>query len=598
MCGIVGYIGSREATPLLLDALKRLEYRGYDSAGIAVLKNKKIKVHKLPGEIRNLERSLPKLSGKIGIAHTRWATHGNPTRENAHPHLDCRSKIAVIHNGIIENFDLLRRKLSEKGHRFVSDTDTEVIPHLLEENYRGNPLESFQKSMEMLHGSYAIAAIFSEHELLLAARKDSPLVIGFSPSANWVASDIPALLKFTRRIAWVEDGEIVLLTRRKVEVGKNGKVVRKKIENISWKIEDAEKAGYPHFMLKEIHEQPRTFRETISGRIGEIFPAKLDLQIDAKGMSRMILTACGTSYHAALFGKYLCERLAGIPAEASISSEFRYSHPPLGSDVLVVAISQSGETADTLAALRAGKECRSIAITNVVGSSITREAEQSIYTYAGPEIGVAATKSFLSQLAILYLLTINLAILRGNIGLEEAKQIVFQLKKIPGMVQDLLDAKEEIRKLARKFYRSRNLFFIGRNLNYPIALEGALKMKEIAYIPCEGYPSGELKHGPLALLGKDVPVVAIVGPGETYEKILGNIKEIKARDASVIAIAEENDREIEKFADFILKVPSCGELLFPLLATVAVQLFAYYVAYFRKCSIDKPRNLAKSVTVE
>jgi len=607
MCGIVGYVGDKNAVKILLDSLKRLEYRGYDSAGVAVLDGRKIGMHKASGRISELEATLPKMNGSTGIGHTRWATHGAPTKENAHPHLDCTGKIAVVHNGIIENFQTLKEELINKGHVFSSETDTEVIPHLIEEFYVNDLEDAFRKTISKLEGSYALAILSADKNgSVLAARKNSPLVIGLGKNENFLASDVPAMLKFTRKVIFLEDGEMAVLEKNRVRISTfDGAAVKKSTQTIDWTAEDAEKAGYEHFMLKEIHEQPRAFRETLAGRISELDGAvrlgSIGLgEKKARSIRRIVLIACGTSFHASIFGKYLLERIVKVPVETQISSEFRYSEPVLDPDTLVVVITQSGETADTIAALReaAGQGCTSIAITNVVGSTITREVDGVLYTFAGPEIGVAATKTFAAQIAALYMLAIHLGKIRGTLDVESAKRFITNLKSMPWKIQDVLDEKSEVEKYANKFAQSQQFFFIGRNLNYPVALEGALKLKEIAYVSAEGHPAGELKHGPLALLMRGVPVVAIATQGLTYSKMLGNIKEVKARDATVIAIASESDTEIDKFADYVIRIPDTGELFSPVLAAVVLQLFAYYVAKKRKCVIDKPRNLAKSVTVE
>lgn len=607
MCGIVGYVGDKNAAQILLDSLKKLEYRGYDSAGVAVLDGQKIGMHKTSGRISKLEATLPKMNGSTGIGHTRWATHGAPTKENAHPHLDCAGKIAVVHNGIIENFQTLKEGLIKKGHVFSSDTDTEVIPHLIEEFYVDDLEDAFRKTVSKLEGSYALAILSNDkNDSVLAARKNSPLVIGLGKNENFLASDVPAMLKFTRRVIFLEDGEMAVLEKSGVRISTfDGAAIKKKIQTIDWSAEDAEKAGYEHFMLKEIHEQPRAFRETLAGRISELDGAvrlgNIGLsEKKVKSINRIVIIACGTSFHASIFGKYLLERIVKVPVETQISSEFRYSEPVLDTDTLVVVITQSGETADTISALReaAGQGCTSIAITNVVGSTITREVDGVLYTFAGPEIGVAATKTFAAQIAALYMLAIHLGKIKGTLDVESAKRFITSLKSLPWKIQDALDEKAEVEKYANKFASCQQFFFIGRNLGYPIALEGALKLKEIAYVSAEGYPAGELKHGPLALLMRGVPVVAIATQGLTYDKMLGNIKEAKARDATVIAIANDNDTEIDKFADYVIRTPDAGELFSPVLAAVVLQLFAYYVARKRKCVIDKPRNLAKSVTVE
>ncbi|MCZ7357726.1 MAG: glutamine--fructose-6-phosphate transaminase (isomerizing) [Candidatus Methanoperedens sp.] len=600
MCGIVGYSGRREAAPILIDSLKRLEYRGYDSAGIAILNKGGIEVYKDKGKISELEKSLPDLHGTVGIGHTRWATHGKPDKVNAHPHSS--GNISVVHNGIVENYQQLKEKLQQSGYLFVSETDTEALAHLINHNYKNNLADAVISALKEVKGSYAIAAISGSE--LVAARKDSPLVIGVGENENFVASDVPAILKYTRKMIYLNDMEVASITPESVSIiDSSGNPVQKMEHIIHWDLEAAEKSGYEHFMLKEIHEQPRALHETFAGRISEMEGA-----ISLEGMnltetqimeiSRISIIACGTSFNAGLLGKNLFEQFAQVHVDVEIASEFRYSHSSPGS--LVIVISQSGETADTLAALREAKSsgCKTLAITNVMGSTITREVDSVIYTRSGPEIGVAATKTFISQLGVLYLLAFYFGKIKGNISRDRMKQLLGSMKQIPGQITRILNNKENIIKYSEHFSSSLDFFFIGRTLNYPIALEGALKLKEISYIHAEGYPAGELKHGPLALITKNTPVVAIATRGLTYDKMVNNIKEVKAREASVLAIADEKDSEIEKFVDWIIRVPTTEEVFYPMLSTVVVQLISYYIAKARNCSIDQPRNLAKSVTVE
>ncbi len=609
MCGIVGYIGERQAAPILLDSLRRLEYRGYDSAGIAVL-NEKIVCYKTQGELEKLIKIVPRnLDGTVGIGHTRWATHGKPSTANAHPHLDCSGEIAVVHNGIIENFYQLREELKKNGHKFNSETDTEVLAHLIEENYSYSKslIQALRSTVSRVSGSFAIAVLCSfEPNMILVARKDNPLILGIGENENFIASDIPAILKYTRRMIFLDNEEMAVVRRNEVKIATfQGVEVQKAIQYITWDIKAAEKAGYEHFMLKEIYEQPKVVVETIAGRISE-YEGKVvfeEIGLNERMISSLeniIIVGCGTSYNAACLGKYLLSKFARIPVNVEVASELRYSDPAVIERTLVIGISQSGETADTLAAIREAKArgCKTLAITNVVGSSITREADGVLYIRAGPEIGVAATKTFTAQIVALYLLAIHFGLVRYCLTSAEAKRLIAGLKQIPREIKKILDNAEEIEKVAALLEHAKVCFFIGRNLNFPIALEGALKMKEISYIPSDSCTAGELKHGPLALLSKDVPVVAIATKNATYEKMLSNIREVKARDAPVIAIANEGDMDIEKFVDHVIRVPEVSEELSPILSAVVVQLLAYFTARKKGCSIDKPRHLAKSVTVE
>jgi len=606
MCGIVGYIGNGDAIRILFESLKRLEYRGYDSAGLAVIDEEgNIGIFKKEGEISRLESVVPAIISHIGIGHTRWATHGKPTQQNAHPHSS--GHISVVHNGIIENYQELKEELISEGYEFLSDTDTEVLAHLISKYYSNNLAAAVRQALGHVRGSYGIAVLCDEiPDELVAARKDSPLIIGLGEQENFIASDIPAILKYTNRIIYVENEEIISVKQAGIQVTDLEGNPRIKEEHIiEWDLEAAEKAGYPHFMLKEIHEQTNSIHETMVGRLheleGNVNFEELEMTLEQiQQLERIEIIACGTSYNAGLLGKYLFEKLASIHTDVDSGSEFRYSSPVLAPSTLVIGITQSGETADTLAALReaASYGCKTLAVTNVVGSSVSREASTTIYTRAGPEIGVAATKSFISQLVILYLLVIYFARSRSFMNANRARVLLSEMRKIPGHINHILENKEKIHECASLFVDSQDYFFIGRNINYPIAMEGALKLKEISYIHAEGYAAGELKHGPLALISNDVPVVAIAPQGSTYDKILSNIKEVKARDASVIGIANQDDDEILKYVDIVLPIPRTDELLSPLLTTVVVQLLAYYTALERKCSIDKPRNLAKSVTVE
>ncbi|MDY6964768.1 MAG: glutamine--fructose-6-phosphate transaminase (isomerizing) [Halobacteriota archaeon] len=606
MCGITAYIGEKEATPILLDSLKRLEYRGYDSAGIAVINGKEIFVHKMEGEIDRLCESIPRgVSGNVGIAHTRWATHGAPSKINAHPHIS--GDIALVHNGIIENYQHLMKHLIKEGYDIVSETDTEVLAHLINHNYDGNIEAAVHNSLLEVDGSYAIAVICGkEPDRLITARKDSPLVIGVGRGENFIASDIPAIANHSREVIYLDDGEIASIGRDYIDIKTlDGSSVNKKVHTVDWDVDAAEKAGYEHFMLKEIHEQPDVIRNTIAGRLSEL---EGTVQLQEVGLSieeieklaKIRIIACGTSYHAGMLGKYLFENLSRIPVEVDIASEFRYSDAILDKNTLVLAITQSGETADTLAALKDAKSqgYKTFAITNVVGSSVCRSSDGVLYTRAGPEIGVAATKTFTAQLIAIYLLSMYFGKIRKTIDSETLKLLISLIKQLPKQVQMVIENSQTIQLYSKIFSEASKFFFIGRSYDYPIALEGALKLKEISYIHAEGYPAGELKHGPLALLETGVPMIAIATKGHTYEKMLSNIKEVKARDAYVLAIASEEDIEIEKYVDDVLRVPETNEILSPVLSVVVAQIFAYYCAKERGCEVDKPRNLAKSVTVE
>ncbi|MCD4820982.1 MAG: glutamine--fructose-6-phosphate transaminase (isomerizing) [Methanococcoides sp.] len=614
MCGIIGYVGTRDAAPILVESLKKLEYRGYDSAGITLL-NENITTYKTIGRIKDLEKILKDdIKGNIGIGHTRWATHGVPSTVNSHPHNS--GDISVVHNGIIENYLKIKEQLQKEGYKFLSETDTEVIAHLMHSKLYGSAnntektcdlFTALQQTLKELEGSYAITTVCSsEPDTMLAARKDSPLIIGIGDGEYYAASDVTAFLSHTKKVVFVDDLNLVKMQPSGVEFYDiDGNVIEKETTTIEWDIEAAEKAGYEHFMLKEIHEQATSVHDTFAGKLSELDGSVdlVELNIsdeEIRNIDRIEIIACGTSWNAGLLGKYFFENLAGIHTDVDIGSEFRYGNPIMRSNVLSIAITQSGETADTLAAVKSCKAygCNSIAITNVVGSSITRVVDSVLYTRAGPEIGVAATKTFTAQLIVLYLLSIRFARARGTINTNEAKDLLIELKRIPGKIQKILNHKAEIRECAEIFAEERDYFFVGRNVNYPVALEGALKLKEISYIHAEGFAGGELKHGPLALLDEGTPVVAIATKGHVYDKILSNIKEVKAREARVIAVAEKGDTEIEKYVDHVLRIPPTHEMLAPILSSVVLQLLAYYTALARGCSIDKPKNLAKSVTVE
>jgi glucosamine--fructose-6-phosphate aminotransferase (isomerizing) len=596
MCGIVGYAGWRDAQSILLDCLKRLEYRGYDSAGIAIV-GAGLQIFKSKGEISVLEASMPAMKGKVGIAHTRWATQGKPTTENAHPFSDCTGKLAIIHNGIISNFMDVRESLVNEGHKFTSQTDTEVFAHLVEAEFKGDLMDAVFNALKRVDGTYAFAVVSEGSEEIVATRRESPLVVGLGDGENFIASDVTALLKFTNRMVYIHDGEVVRVSKDSVTIkNEKGEVVVREPQKITWNLEDAEKGGYPHFMLKEIFEQPEAIHDSLLGRVESV---DVEPFFAGNTFSSVKIVACGTSYYAGLVGKYIIEELAKIPTTVQISSEYRYSSAPR-ENPLVVLITQSGETADTLGAAREAKKRgnKTIGIANVVGSAITREVDHVIYTRAGPEIGVAATKTFVTQLVALYLLAMELGIQSKSLAAQARRSMIGSLRNLPRAVQDVLNQAEVIEALANKYANARDMFFIGRSINYPIALEGALKTKEIAYVHGEGFPAGELKHGPLALLSKDSPVVAIAVKDHTYEKMLGNISEVSARGSPVIAIGFEGDTELAKYADDVIWLREIPPVFSPVPVIVALQLWAYYIAKARGCPIDKPKNIAKTVTVE
>jgi glucosamine--fructose-6-phosphate aminotransferase (isomerizing) len=601
VCGIVAYIGGEKAGPVLFDTLKRLEYRGYDSAGVAIKTKEEIEVIKSAGKIADLEKvyiSLGSPGETIGIGHTRWATHGRPSDSNAHPFTS--GQIAIVHNGIIENYLDLRELLTEMGFVFQSETDSEVLAHLINLYYKGDLSEAVAKALSQVEGSYAVAVLAASSPYLICARKDSPLVLGVGNGATYVASDVPALLPYTRNVVRMKDGEIARLYRDRIEIfDLEGRPHSHQIETIEWDMDAAEKGGYTHFMLKEIHEQPRAIRETFAGRISEIAgDVRLNLgmsESEIRSLERVAIIACGTSYHAGLLAKYLFVRAAGLPVEVEMASEFQ--HLQVRPRTLILGITQSGETADTLLALKKAKTCgiRSLAITNVVGSTVTELVDGTIYTRCGPEIGVAATKTFTGQLIALILLAIRLGRARGHLTPDQSRKMIVELTRLPGLVQRVLEKRDEIRKVAEDYSGSECYFFIGRDFLYPIALEGALKMKEIAYIPSEGYAGGELKHGPLALITEETPVVALATCGK---KIQSNIKEVKARGADVVALATEGDPNIGKVANVVIELPGTRPVFSAVLCSVVVQLLSYYTADKLGLPIDKPRNLAKCVTVE
>src|ERR1039457_58123 len=625
MCGIVGYVGSKDVVPVILEGLRRLEYRGYDSAGIAVGSRgeEKLSVRRAPGMQKNNEEVLRvhPLHGTHGIGHTRWATHGRPTEENAHPHRDCTGRIVVVHNGIVENYLSLKKKLIAEGHKFTTETDTEIIAHLIEKYYlqtgnghRPSLEEAVRKTVKELTGVFALVVVSAdEPNKIVAARNGPPVVIGLGKDEYFVASDVPALLDHTRDLFFLADGDLAVITQEGVRVTDfDGNPLERKAQRITWDPIMAEKGGFKHFMLKEIYEQPRTVRDTTLGRVsqdtGAIFLDEMQVgEAEFKALKKIDIAACGTSWHAALAGKFMIENLARVPVEVDYASEWRYRDPILGPDTMTLLISQSGETADTIAAQREAKAkgSKTLAICNVVGSMITREAAGTVYTHAGPEIGVASTKAFTGQLTALYLFALYLAQVRGAITPEQAKAAVQELTRIPGKLEQILTHDEACDELAKTYVRAQDFLFLGRGIHYPIALEGALKLKEISYIHAEGYPAGEMKHGPNALIDENLPVVIIATRDANdpdsmlrYEKTMSNLKEVKARSGVVIALATEGDEEIKESADHVLYVPTAPEELSPILEIVPLQLLAYHIAVRRGCDVDQPRNLAKSVTVE
>ncbi|HEY0811343.1 MAG TPA: glutamine--fructose-6-phosphate transaminase (isomerizing) [Longimicrobiales bacterium] len=612
MCGIVGYIGDKRAAPLLLQGLRRLEYRGYDSAGIAVQVNGHLETKKSVGKIVELEKLLTNGGepvGTIGIAHTRWATHGAPNTVNAHPHTDCKGEIAVVHNGIIENASTLKQKLTALGHKFTSETDTEVVAHLIEEAFTGNLEEAVRAALQQVEGAYGLAIISSRDPgKIVVARKGSPLLLGITDTGEYfVASDVAAVLAQTRQVIYLDDGEMAVLSREGYHTSSlTGGAVTKEVMQVSWDLDAIEKSGHEHFMLKEIFEQPETLRNTIRGRMldkqGDIRLGGVTLTHDElRSIENVTIAACGTSWHSGLIGEYMMEELAKIPVEVEYASEFRYRSSVVGPGTLLIAISQSGETADTLAAMREAKErgARVMGLVNVVGSTIARESDFGIYLHAGPEIGVASTKAFTSQVLALTLFTIHLARVRGTLDAERAKEIMAAIKKLPEQVEQVLELNDALRELARTYKSATNFLYLGRGFNFPTALEGALKLKEISYIHAEGLPAAEMKHGPIALIDENMPVVMIAPRDSVYSKVISNVQEVKARGGRVIAVVTEGtNNEIQNLVDHLIPIPDTIEILTPILATIPLQLLAYHVAVMRGCNVDMPRNLAKSVTVE
>jgi len=608
MCGIVGYVGDRKASEILLESIKKLEYRGYDSAGIATISGEKILLKKDIGKIDEVDKKVDflELQGNIGIAHSRWSTHGKVTKDNAHPHTDCTGKISIVHNGIIENYAELKKELEEKGHKFKSETDTEVIAHLIEENYRDDMISAVSEALKKVEGSYALGIMHADYDGLIAARNESPLVIGIGKNENYIASDVPAILSQTKKVIYLGNKEVAVLDRNQVRIyDLEGNKITKKIEEIEWNAEQAEKQGFKHFMLKEIFEQPQAITETINGRLEDsdiLIADEVGLsEEEIKEIKRIIIVACGTSWHAGIVGEFMLEGLAKIPVEVEYASEFRYRDPIVDEGTVVVAISQSGETADTLAAIKEAKKkgAKIISIVNVKGSSIDRESDNVIYTRAGPEIGVASTKAFTSQLVVLYLITVYFGKIKGLLPPEQVRNRVRDLRKLPLQMQTVLEEKDYIKLHAEKFYEKKNALYLGRGINYPIALEGALKLKEVSYIHAEGYPAAEMKHGPIALIDNEMPVVVIATRDDkTYKKVLSNIEEVKSRGGEVIAIETKGDEDVKKIVDHNFYIPENSYILTPLLAVIPLQLFAYYIAIMRGKNPDFPVNLAKSVVVE
>ncbi len=604
MCGIVGYIGKRQAFPLLIKGLKRLEYRGYDSIGLCTVQNNKLNIIKKKGKISEIsdKSKIKVLKGCFGIAHTRWATHGKPNEINAHPHLDCNNEIAIVHNGIIENYSPLKKLLEKEGHKIISETDSEIFAHLIEKFYKNSSLESaLRKTLNLVEGTYGLAVISKREEKILIAKKGSPLVIGVGDNEMFIASDVTAILEYTKKIIYLNDDEMAVIKADNYQVSNfSGKILNKEISNIKWGVNEIEKAHFKHFMLKEIFEQPKALENVLRGRVMQNKiknELKLTLNLNVKSLKKIIIVACGTSWHSALIGKYILEKLIKIPVEVDYASEFRYRDPIIKKSDLIIVISQSGETADTLAALKLAKmkKAKTLGIVNVVGSTISREVDSGIYIHAGPEIGVASTKAFCCQILtlILFGLFVNQ---EKNIKLDDS--FLEEIKNLPEKIKEVLNKSFRIRKIAKKFKKIKNCLYLGRGINFPVALEGALKLKEISYIHAEGYPAAEMKHGPIALIDKKMPVIFICSKGKNYEKILNNIEEVKARGGRIIVITDENDERLRGLAEIVLKVPKTKEELSPIINIIPLQLLAYHIADLKKINVDKPRNLAKSVTVE
>lgn len=610
MCGIVGYLGSRKAAEVIVEGLSKLEYRGYDSAGVAVnnSKGEELDIRKFKGRLSVLAEDLEKnpIDGNLGIGHTRWATHGEPSDVNSHPHFNQAKTIAVVHNGIIENYMEIKEELISEGVKFESQTDTEVIAHLVDKYYEGNLLDAVYKTISKLRGAYALGVICKEHgNELVAVRKDSPLVVGVGEGENFIASDIPALLKYTRDVYFLENGEIVHLKDENVIVyDSNRNLVEKEVFHVTWDVEAASKGGYDYFMSKEIHEQPTGVRETLERRLDDNGSIVLDSinisKEDLDKINKVYIVACGTAYNAGLLGKYAIEKFVNIPVITDIASEFRYSDPFVDENSLVILVSQSGETADTLAVLRDSKAkgARILSITNVVGSSIARESDDVFYTWAGPEVAVASTKAYTTQITSLYMIALDFAIKKGTINREFYDSMISKMKEIPSKIQEILDNEEYIKEIAKTVVSSDHAFYLGRGIDYSLAMEGSLKLKEISYIHAEAFAAGELKHGTIALIEKGTPVIAIATQEKLFEKMVSNMEEVRARGAYVVAIAQSHNKDVEKAADRIIYIPNSDDILSPILAVVPMQLLAYHVSVLRGCDVDKPRNLAKSVTVE
>lgn len=610
MCGIVGYLGSRKAAEVIVEGLSKLEYRGYDSAGVAVNSSneKELNIRKFKGRLSVLAEDLEKnpIDGNLGIGHTRWATHGEPSDVNSHPHFNQAKTIAVVHNGIIENYMEIKEELISEGVKFESQTDTEVIAHLVDKYYEGNLLDAVYKTISKLRGAYALGVICKEHgNELVAVRKDSPLVVGVGEGENFIASDIPALLKYTRDVYFLENGEVVHLKDENVTVyDSNRNLVEKEVFHVTWDVEAASKGGYDYFMSKEIHEQPTGVRETLERRLddnGNIILDSINIsKEDLEKINKVYIVACGTAYNAGLLGKYAIEKFVNIPVITDIASEFRYSDPFVDENSLVILVSQSGETADTLAVLRDSKAkgARILSITNVVGSSIARESDDVFYTWAGPEVAVASTKAYTTQITSLYMIALDFAIKKGTITREFYDSMISKMKEIPSKIQEILDNEEYIKEVAKIVVSSEHAFYLGRGIDYSLAMEGSLKLKEISYIHAEAFAAGELKHGTIALIEKGTPVIAIATQEKLFEKMVSNMEEVRARGAYVVAIAQSHNKDVEKAADKIIYIPNSDDILSPILAVVPMQLLAYHVSVLRGCDVDKPRNLAKSVTVE
>lgn len=608
MCGIVGYVGHRQASDVIMDGLKRLEYRGYDSAGIVISPRGDTSSHldviKKAGKLKNLEEALQTrpLKGTLGLGHTRWATHGRPNDTNAHPHLSEDGKLAVIHNGIIENYVPLREQLMAQGHTFASETDTEVMVHLIEEHYRGDLVAAVRTALSQVTGAYALVVSHADHDLIVAARATSPMVLGLGDGENFVASDVPALLPYTREVVFLHDGDMALIREDSFTVTDfAGQALERDVSTVDWDAEAAEKAGFEHYMLKEIYEQPAVLQNTFGSRFAANgMDVQLGLDLDPNAFDRVVITAAGTAYYSGMVGEYLIEKLARLPVDVEIASEFRYREPVLDEKTLCIVVSQSGETIDTLEALREAQRqgAKSLAILNVKGSSISREVDDTLYIHAGPEIGVASTKAYTAMVAAFELVAIWLGRARGTLHDEDAANLIHALRQTPGLLEDALKEREHIAQVADRFKAYSDYLFLGRGINFPTALEGALKLKEISYIHAEAYATGEMKHGPIALIDNEMPVVAVATASTLYDKTISNLQEVKARDGIVIALANHGDNQIEAHADVVVRAPQTHELVSPLVNVVAMQLLAYETASRLGCDVDQPRNLAKSVTVE